>query len=165
MIFDYHQDDPTKCTAAKLERLHLAEPLRSPRQIPRRAIVLNPVSNTTLSFQDRPTIRNHGLVGLDCSWNLADKIFQTNIGGENRRLPTLLAGNPTNYSSRGRLSTVEALAAALMITGFSESAHCLLDVFKWGKTFLTLNEEPLREYAVTPQEEMVECEREFFPVE
>jgi pre-rRNA-processing protein TSR3 len=165
MIYDYHQDDPRKCTSAKLERLHLAEPIRNFRQIPRKAIVLNPVSNRSLSFQDRQLVQYYGLVGLDCSWNQADTIFQSDIRGENRRLPTLLAGNPTNYSSRGRLSTVEALAAALIITGFRDSARRLLSIFKWGETFLTLNEEPLREYADTPLEKMVERERDFFPTE
>jgi pre-rRNA-processing protein TSR3 len=165
MIYDYHQDDPRKCTSAKLEKLRLAEPLHNLKQIPRSAIVLNPVSNRTLSFQDRALIRTDGLVGLDCSWNQTDTVFRENIRGENRRLPTLLAGNPTNYSIRGRLSTVEALAAALIITGFNKKAEQLLEAFKWGKTFLTLNREPLREYAETLPERMLSCEREYFPIE
>lgn len=163
LIYDYHQDDPTKCTAARLEKFHLAQPLHSLRQIPRSAIVLNPVSSRTLSFEDRTAIQQHGLVGLDCSWNLSDTTFQENIRAENRRLPTLLAGNPTNYSSQGKLSTVEALAAALIITGFSKRAEQLLGIFKWGKTFLSLNKEPLREYAETPLDKIVEREREYFP--
>lgn len=162
-IYDFHQDDPAKCTAAKLERLHLAQSLHSLRQIPRSAIVLNPTANKTLTLEDRAMIYEHGLVGLDCSWNLADKVFRENIKGENRRLPILLAGNPTNYSSRGRLSTAEALAAALIITGFQERAEQILTVFKWGKTFLTLNSEPLKEYAKASPMEMFDCEREFFP--
>ena len=165
MIYDYHQDDPNKCTAAKLEKFHLAQPLHSLRQIPHSAIVLNPVSNRTLSFEDRAMIERHGLVALDCSWNLAETTFQENIRGENRRLPLLLAGNPTNYSSRGRLSTVEALAAALIITGFDKKAPHILELFKWGPTFLTLNKEPLREYSETPAAKMIDCERTYFPAE
>jgi pre-rRNA-processing protein TSR3 len=165
MIYDYHQDDPRKCTSTKLEKLLLAEPLHNLRQIPRSAIVLNPVSNTTLSCQDRPSIQKYGLVGLDCSWNQADTVFQEDIKGENRRLPTLLAGNPTNYSIRGRLSTVEALAAGLIITGFNKRARELLDAFNWGETFLTLNREPLKEYAETPPDQMLSREREYFPSE
>ena len=163
MIYDFHQDDPTKCTAAKLERLHLAQPLHSLHQIPRAAIVLNPTANRTLSREDRQMIQEQGLVGLDCSWNLADTALQENIGGENRRLPTLLAGNPTNYSTRGKLSTVEALAAALIITGYNARAENILNVFKWGNTFLTLNREPLREYSEASPAEIFEREREFFP--
>ena len=163
MVYDYHQDDPSKCTSAKLQKFHLAQQLRSLRQIPRSAIVLNPSSNRTLSFQDRPLIEQHGLVGLDCSWNLSEDILENNIKGENRRLPTLLAGNPTNYSIRGRLSTAEALAAALVITGFGKEAQHLLAVFNWGNTFLTLNKEPLEAYSRTPVDEMSKQEQEYFP--
>jgi pre-rRNA-processing protein TSR3 len=108
-------------------------------------------------------VQEHGLVGLDCSWNRADATFQEDIRGENRRLPSLLAGNPTNYSCRGKLSTVEALAAALIITGYNERAEQLLNVFKWGKTFLTLNREPLIEYGRASPLEIFEREQEFFP--
>ena len=163
MIYDLHQDDPTKCTAARLERLRLAQPIHSPRQIPRAAIVLNPTATKTISSEDRAMINDHGLVGLDCSWNTADAVFGENIKGENRRLPTLLAGNPTNYSIRGRLSTAEALAAALLITGYKERAEEILGLFKWGKTFLALNQESLKEYAKASPLEMFDREREFFP--
>jgi pre-rRNA-processing protein TSR3 len=163
MVYDYHQDDPSKCTSAKLQKFHLIQQLRSLRQIPRSAIVLNPSSNHTLSFQDRNSIEQYGLVGLDCSWNLSEDILQNSIKGENRRLPTLLAGNPTNYSIRGRLSTAEALAAALVITGFEKEAHRLLAVFNWGDTFLTLNKEPLEKYSSTPADEMSKQEQEYFP--
>ena len=165
MIYDYHQDDPRKCTSVRLEKFGLVEQLRSLRHIPREAIVLNPVSNKTLSFEDRSSIEKRGLVGLDCSWNRAEEIFQDNIGGQSRRLPTLLAGNPTNYSIRSRLSTVEALAAALIIAGFQEEAEELLAIFKWGETFLTLNKDPLSEYSETSSEKMFDCEREYFPTE
>ena len=163
MIYDYHQDDPSKCTSAKLQKFHLARQLNSLKQIPRSAIVLNPSSNRTLSFEDRILIEQYGLVGLDCSWNLSENILQNNIKGESRRLPTLLAGNPTNYSIRGRLSTAEALAAALVITGFEKEAQRLLAVFTWGHTFLTLNKEPLEAYSQTSVDDMSKQEQEYFP--
>lgn len=163
MIYDYHQDDPKKCTSAKLERFSLANALRSLQQIPRYAIVLNPASSQTLSFLDRPKVEQHGLVGLDCSWNQCEPVFQSVIKGEGRRLPMLLAGNPTNYSARGKLSTVEALAGALIITGFNERAKQLLKIFNWGETFLSLNEDPLKEYSKTTPEDMFLRESEFFP--
>jgi len=163
LIYDFHQDDPSKCTSAKLQKFHLARQLHSLKEIPRSAIVLNPSSNLTLSFQDRTLIQQHGLVGLDCSWNQSDDILQNNIKGENRRLPTLLAGNPTNYSIRGRLSTAEALAAALVITGFEKEAQRLLAVFNWGNTFLTLNKEPLESYSHTLPSELSKQEQEYFP--
>jgi pre-rRNA-processing protein TSR3 len=163
LIYDYHQDDPSKCTSAKLQKFHLARQLHSLKQIPRSAVVLNPSSNLTLSFQDRTLIEQYGIVGLDCSWNLSEDILQNNLKGENRRLPTLLAGNPTNYSIRGRLSTAEALAAALVITGFENEAQRLLSIFNWGNTFLTLNKEPLETYSRTQPGEMSKQEQEYFP--
>jgi len=135
LIYDYHQDDPIKCTSAKLQKFHLARQLHSLRGIPRSAIVLNP----------------------------SEDILQNNIRGQGRRLPTLLAGNPTNYSIRGRLSTAEALAAALVITGFEKEAQRLLSVFTWGHTFLTLNKEPLEAYMRTSVDGMSEQEQEYFP--
>ncbi len=164
MIVDYHQDDPKKCTSARLEKFNLAIPLHGLQQISRSTIVLNPISNLTISYQDRPSIGQYGLVGLDCSWNQSDSIFQSRIKGENRRLPTLLAGNPTNYGARGKLSTVEALAAALIITGFRERAQQLLKIFRWGETFLTLNHDPLKEYSKTSPKDMFLRETEFFPI-
>ncbi len=163
MIYDYHQDDPSKCTSAKLQKFHLARQLNSLKQIPRSAVVLNPSSNRTLSFEDRTLIEQYGLVGLDCSWNLSENVLQTNIKGESRRLPTLLAGNPTNYSIRGRLSTAEAIAAALVITGFEKEAQHILAVFNWGNTFLTLNKQPLETYSRTPADGMSKQEQEYFP--
>jgi pre-rRNA-processing protein TSR3 len=163
LIYDFHQDDPRKCTSAKLQKFRLASELHSLKQIPRSAIVLNPSSSKTLSAQDRELVQRYGLVGLDCSWNLSEDIFEKNIGGENRRLPLLLAGNPTNYSSRGKLSTAEALAAALFITGFGREAERLLDIFSWGHTFLTLNKEPLSDYALASPDQMEQKEREYFP--
>lgn len=108
-------------------------------------------------------VEQYGLVGLDCSWNASESVFQSMIKGEGRRLPMLLAGNPTNYSARGKLSTVEALAAALIITGFNERAKQLLKIFHWGETFLSLNEDPLKEYSKTLAEDMFLRETEFFP--
>lgn len=42
---------------------------------------------------------------------------------------------------------MEALAAALYITGYKEEAEKLLRQMKWGVTFLTLNDEPLTLYS------------------
>ncbi|HEX4919556.1 MAG TPA: DUF367 family protein, partial [Candidatus Bathyarchaeia archaeon] len=145
------------------QEFQFARSLHTLRQIPTRAIVLNPASNDTVTFQDRQLIQQYGLVGLDCSWNLAETTFRASIRGENRRLPTLLAGNPTNYSARGKLSTAEAIAAALLITGFDVEARKILKIFKWGDTFLSLNKDPLADYAKTPPGDMIEIEREYFP--
>lgn len=162
MVYEYRQDDPRKCTSARLRKFGLARNLSSMSHIPSRSIVLNPTSSKTLSIEDRNLVQKQGLVGLDCSWNLSDGIFDRNFPGENRRLPLLLAGNPTSYGIAGRLSTAEALAAALILTGYQEQGEKILSLFKWGATFLSLNHEPLEKYSSAQPSDLSLIEREYF---
>lgn len=157
------QDDPRKCTAAKLAKLRLAIPLYRAGRIPRRSIVLNPFSSNVLLPGDREPMEAYGLVAVDCSWEKADRSFPGGQASSGRRLPTLLAANPTNYAKPHKLSSVEALSGALYIAGFKEQAVRLLSSFKWGNTFLTLNHEPLESFSrVGTPEEMMAAEAEFF---
>jgi pre-rRNA-processing protein TSR3 len=93
---------------------------------------------------------------------LSEGVFDRNIPGNNRRLPILLAGNPTNYGIAGRLSTAEALAASLILIGFRQPAGVILSLFSWGETFLSLNQEPLEKYAAAKSSELSWLEVEFF---
>jgi len=162
-IFHMRQDDPKKCTSAKLFRLQLAKPLFRLSNIPTKAIVLNPVAERILTRNDRMIVKEKGLVAIDCSWEKADQVFERSFPGVNRRLPLLLAGNPTNYATLSKLSSLEALAAALYITGFKAQARRFLSIFKWGSTFSSLNEQPLNEYSKAEDlGEIVELERSFF---
>jgi len=162
LVYEFRQDDPKKCTSARLRKSRLVQSLPNMRRIPSSAIVLNPTSSKTLSFEDRELTLRHGLVALDCSWNSSEGVFDRNIPGNNRRLPILLAGNPTNYGIQGRLSTAEALAAALILTGFRKSAEGILSLFNWGQTFLSLNQDPLESYAAAKSSEISFLEEEFF---
>ncbi len=162
MVYEFRQDDPKKCTSARLRKFRLVRSLASMSRIPSSVIVLNPTSSRTLSHEDRELAQRGGLVALDCSWNFSEGVFDRNIPGNHRRLPILLAGNPTNYGIASRLSTAEALAAALIITGFQEPAGVILSLFTWGETFLSLNQDPLEKYAAAKSSELSSLEEEFF---
>jgi pre-rRNA-processing protein TSR3 len=136
-------DDPEKCSARKLARFDLATLHHSARATPH-GIVLDPHAERALSPTDRS--RSERLVALDCSWETAEaEAFR--LDGPHRALPFLVAANPVNYGTAFQLTTVEAFAGALCILGEREQAEELLGKFRWGHTFLELNEEPLRRYA------------------
>src|SRR5207245_6137739 len=148
MVYEFRQDDPKKCTSARLRKFRLVQGLASMGRIRSSAVVLNPTSSKTLSREDRESIQSDGLVALECSWNLSEGVFDRNIPGNNRRLPILLAENPTNYGIAVGLSTAEALAAALILTGSREQAGVILSLFESGATVLTLIHDPLENYEV-----------------
>ncbi len=147
LIYHAGQCDPSKCTGLRLGRMSRATVLYDLRRIPRRTVVLNPVSEVAFSRADRDSIQQFGLVALDCSWKQAEDIFRISKYGAQRALPYLLAANPINTYKPIKLSTAEALAAALYIAGFSDMSIDMMSVFKWGPSFLTLNKEWLDDYA------------------
>ena len=162
MVYQARQCDPKKCTALKLGRHGLVRIVSQLRFLPKRAIVLNPFSETAFSPADRQRIEQYGLVALDCSWEHAEKVLSGHVRGTSRCLPLLVAGNPVNFGKPTRLTTVEALVGALVIAGFEEEARELLSVFTWGHTFLDLNGERLEKYAVARNSaEVVEMQRAF----
>ena len=148
-IVVYHagQCDPKKCTALKLKRHGLVRLVTQTRFLPKRAVVLNPFSKIAFSPADRQRIEESGLAALDCSWEHAEKVLLKRVRGTSRCLPFLIAGNPVNFGKPTRLTTVEALAAALYIAGLGEEVNKLLSIFKWGHTFIELNGERLENYA------------------
>lgn len=147
VIYQANQCDPKRCTGLKLKRHGLARVVKSPRFLPRRAIVLNPFAEIAFSPADRQRIQDFGLVALDCSWVHAQKVMSSHVRGTSRCLPILFAGNPMNYSKATKLSTVEALTGALYIAGFKEEAKKLMSIFVWGHTFFDLNADLLESYA------------------
>lgn len=150
-------DDPDKCTARKLARHDAAQLHRSDRATPS-GVVLNPHADRALSPADADTRR---LVALDCSWETAGEA-RFSIAGDHRALPYLVAANPVNFGNPWQLTTIEALAAGLIILGDREHAEELLGVFTWGETFVELNAEPLRRYAACEDSgEVVEIQEEY----
>jgi len=131
--------------------------------IPRFAVVLNPFAEQFLLPSDREIVLRYGLCVIDCSWEKAESVFRRRFSKNERRLPTLLAANPTHYAQRNTLSSVEALAGALVIIGMEEQASRILSLFKWGPTFLSLNREPLHDYSTAEsREEIEEKQRSYF---
>ncbi|MDQ3873416.1 MAG: DUF367 family protein [Thermoproteota archaeon] len=162
LVLMLHQDDPFKCTAAKLAKFHLAKPVRF---ISKGTILLNPFSEAPILRSDVTVARS--VCAIDCSWERANEVLRYQrvaAQGIARRLPAMLASNPTNYAKLGKLSSAEALAGALYILGEKELAGRMMDKFKWGHTFLELNANLLEEYADAETAEQVkELEREYFP--
>lgn len=148
-IYVYHarQCDPKKCTSLRLKRRGLIRLVPRINLLPRRSVVLNPFSEIAFSPADTERMREHGLAALDCSWEHAVKVLKKHVRGTSRCLPILIAGNPVNFGQPSKLTTVEALAAALIIGGSAEEAEHLLSTFKWGHTFLELNIKELVMYA------------------
>ena len=157
------QDDPRKCTAAKLARFRFATPLYRLKQVPKRCIVLNPFAPHVLLHGDGSLAERNGILAVDCSWERVEKAFAIRIPGQARRLPPLLASNPVNYAKIHKLSSAEALAAALYIMGFKDSASRLLTLFKWGEGFFSLNSELLESYcAALTEKDLLQAQTEFF---
>jgi pre-rRNA-processing protein TSR3 len=147
----------------KLKRHGLARLVRKTRFLPKRAIVLNPFSETAFSPADRKRIENFGLVALDCSWEHAEKVLLKHVKGTSRCLPILIAGNPVNFGKATKLTTAEALAAALYMAGFKSEAFGLLSIFTWGHTFLELNGAILEKYATAQDSaEVVKIQNDYY---
>ena len=150
-VLMYNQDDPKKCTAAKLVRFNLAKKITN---ISKNTLTLDPFADHTLLNSDKNKIKS--ITGIDCSWSLADQTFIKKFGGISRKLPYLLAGNSVNFSKLGKLTTVEAIAASLYLLGFENQATNLLSKFKWGHTFLDLNINLLKDYQLATSEKQIE---------
>ncbi|MEM2202294.1 MAG: DUF367 family protein [Candidatus Bathyarchaeia archaeon] len=163
VIYHAGQCDPRKCTALKLKRHGLVQLVRQIKHLPRRAVVLNPYSKKAFSPADKERIANFGLAALDFSWEHAEKpLLKSVFRGTSRCLPYLIAGNSVNFGCPTKLSTAEALAAALYIAGYRQEAFRLLSIFKWGHTFIELNRERLESYAKAKNSgEIVEIQKQW----
>jgi len=165
-IFVYHakQCDPRKCSALKLKRHNLVRVVYKLRLLPQGAVVLNPFAEKAFSPDDRKPIEEKGLVALDYSWKCTENARLIPLFGKARSLPYLVAVNPINYGKPTKLSTVEALAAALYIIGYEAQAEQLLSLFKWGLEFIRLNQELLDAYTTAQNSsQVVELQKRFMP--
>nr|WP_187286198.1 DUF367 family protein [Methanothermus fervidus] len=163
-IFIYHEEECNrkKCTSLRLGRKGFAKIVKTMNQIPRGAIVLNPLSKKALSREDKQRIIRHGLAAIDCSWKNVRKsseIFK--VGRYHRALPFLVAANPIAYGRPFVLSTAEAIASTLYIIGLKDMAKEIMSNFKWGPHFLQLNKELLDAYSkAKTSKEVVKIQKE-----
>jgi pre-rRNA-processing protein TSR3 len=144
-LFAYRDNtcDPRKCTVKKLERAGLVKIFTKISLIPRNTLLLDPTAEQALSPSDN-TVKS--ITVLDCSWEVLDtgRVRSWRI---RRALPFLMAANPVNFGKPCKLSSVEALAAALYIIGEKERATEVLSKVSWGIRFLEVNREPLDLYS------------------
>ena len=149
-VLMFKQDDPKKCTAAKLVKFKLAKQVRATTS---NTLLLDPFAERTLLKSDGLLVNS--ITGIDCSWESAQKIFERKFVGIRRKLPPLLAGNPVNYSKLNKLTTAEAIAGAALIMSFDDLALTLLNKFKWGHTFYDLNRNLLEDYSKATSEKEI----------
>lgn len=164
VVYHARQCDPRKCSTLKLKRFGFAVVVYRVRLLPHGAVVLNVLGERAFSPADRQRIEQHGLTALDYSW---EQGVQPRLPAflVSRCLPFLVAANPVNFGTPTKLSTVEALAAALYIVGFKPEAEKLLGIFKWGPEFIRLNCERLEAYAkAKDSSEVLGLQRDFMQV-
>lgn len=166
VVYNARECDPEKCTAVRLHRMGKIHMVYRLGELPAGAILLDPMAQKAFSREDAERAKRRGIIALDCSWKLIERIARLRRRVTPRSLPYLVAANPTHFGRPTTLSTAEALAAALFILGDRDKAKEILALFKWGSTFLELNKEPLEAYASAKNSaDVVALQREFMPTE
>jgi pre-rRNA-processing protein TSR3 len=152
--------DPKKCTMKKLERAGMVRIFTRLVHLPRSSLILDPTAEQALSPADRE--RTRSITALDCSWAVLDTSIVKSWRFK-RALPFLLAANPVNFGKPFKLTSLEAMAAALCILGEEVQAREILGKVSWGIRFIELNQEPLDAYAqAADSTEVIQIQSEFF---
>ena len=165
------QDDPKKNTAVISSRRGDIKLHKKINTIPKKGIILEPLCGKILGPEDHHilTENNGSLVGLDCSWKQIESSVEQVMRRTRltpRMLPLFLAANPVNWGKPGKLTTIEALAAATYLVGNKEQASRILGGFRWGQRFIELNFEPLESYCeAKTSAELVDLQFEFFEID
>ena len=165
------QDDPKKNTAVLSSKRGDITLHKRVNTLPKKGIILEPLCGKIFGPEDHNllTQQNGSLVGLDCSWKQIESSVEQVMRRTRlkpRMLPLFLAANPVNWGKPGKLTTIEALAAAIYLTGNKKQASKLLSGFRWGERFIDLNYEPLEEYSSAKSSaDLVELQFEFFDLE
>ena len=146
LVIYYREDDPRKNTSVKMVTHGVGRVVR-PRDIHGKPVVLDPFSQEYLGRWHRVLVERYGVVVVDASWKKLTPLRFKGIRGKHLKLPPLLPGNPVNYGKPCILSSIEAVAATLYITGYTVLYNKLIEMYKWMNTFHELNKQVLEEYA------------------
>lgn len=159
-MWEFGQNDPKRDSGSKLVRLGYASTLRIGQSFA--GVVMSSEAKMVVSAADAEIIKNHGIAGINCSWNRLEEVPLGSMGkGRNQRLlPLLFAANTVNYGRPFKMNTAEAIAACLYIAGFKEDARILLSPFSYGEEFLRLNDAALEAYAAcSSSDEVIAVQR------
>ncbi len=161
VVLYLRQDDPKKNTALRLAKRGLVHLVTDVREVPRGLLILNPFVREPVKPDDRDIVLRRGILVIDCSWSKSLHTFarvRRFLRGYHRRLPFLISANPSHYGKPYMLTSAEAIAATLYITGFKDLAYEVLSCFKWGLEFLKINYERLENYS----KGVIEFEKNYF---
>ncbi|EQD37554.1 protein containing DUF367, partial [mine drainage metagenome] len=86
------------------------------------SLALNPFAPAFILKTDAARVEKCGICALDGSWSNPGRL-RDRVSRNQRKLPTLLAANPVNYGKTEKLSSAEAVAAALYISGNRDLAE------------------------------------------
>jgi pre-rRNA-processing protein TSR3 len=132
-MWEFGQNDPKRDSGSKLQRLGLAKTLKLGKSFP--GVVLSSEATVIISPADADIILQHGIAGINCSWNRLSEIPFGSMGkGRHHRiLPFLIAANPVNYGRPFKMNTAEAMAACMYIAGFKDDALLMMEPFSYGE--------------------------------
>ncbi len=140
----FDQCDPKRCSGMILKKHGYLSTLS--KQAKFNGIVLTPTATKFISPDDHDLVGKSGLCVIDCSWAHFDEVKVKSVKANERLLPWCLAANPVNYGKEIKLNCAEALAGALLFSGYQEEAVRIMEVFKWGPAFFSVNEMVFERY-------------------
>jgi ribosome biogenesis protein Tsr3 len=127
----YNNDDPTKCTSVKSI---VKGNFKRVKTLPKQCIILDVTADTLLSQDDLKYAKN-GVCIIDGPWYvMPEVILKIGDGHIKRKLPPAIACNP-HHKGATMISSVEAMALALHILGYTDQAEHILKPFSWAKDF------------------------------
>ena len=145
IIVVHHKERRSKCTVEPLRQQPGFEfwkyPLKEPHQLT--GYVRLGIDGPPLAAEDR----QHGLLVLDATWRLADKMEADFADVPARSLPEFETAYPRNsklFEDPGSgLATIEAIYVAYLILGYPIDQ--ILEDYHWQDDFLQLNQDRIQQ--------------------